>query len=388
MTHKNWKKIGDTFASFRDLSIVGIGDLSSGAISAVFWLYMAAIMNANQYGEISYLLAIAGMSSTLASLGSQNTLVVYTAKNSPIQSTVFLLVIVSGCIAAVILFFIFGNTAISAYVLTVMISGLAVSEILGRKQYEIYAKYLITQKILMFGLGFSLYYVLGMNGVIIGIGCSFLIYVTRIYNGFKTTKIDFSFIKLHRNFMSNVYVSDIFSALNGSIDRIIIMPILGFVALGNYQLGIQFLAITYVLPNIISKYIVPDDATGISNTKIKKLSILLSAVFSILGIVLSPMIIPIVFPKFDDAVQVIQITSLAVVPHTISAIYSSKLLGTENTRTLLLSSIVNFVVLLLALLTIGQTFGINGMAFSYVISVIAVCLFFYVANRMRKITLF
>lgn len=100
------------------------------------------------------------------------------------------------------------------------------------------------------------------------------------------------------------------------------------------------------------------------------------------------MIIPIVFPKFDDAVQVIQITSLAVVPHTISAIYSSKLLGTENTRTLLLSSIVNFVVLLLALLTIGQTFGINGMAFSYVISVIAACLFFYVATRMRKITLF
>lgn len=60
---------------------------------------MAAIMGANQYGEISYLLAIAGMSSTIASLGSQNTLVVYTAKNSPIQSSLFFLVIVSGCIA-------------------------------------------------------------------------------------------------------------------------------------------------------------------------------------------------------------------------------------------------------------------------------------------------
>lgn len=388
MTHKNWKKISDIFVSFRGLSIVGISDISSSTISAIFWLYMAAIMGANQYGEISYLLAIAGMSSTIASLGSQNTLVVYTAKNSPIQSSLFFLVIVSGCIAAVLLFFILGNSAVSVYVIAVMISGLAISEILGRKQYAIYAKYLMVQKIMMVVLGLSLYYVLGMDGVIIGIGSSFLIYVVRIYKGFKTTKINFSLIKSRSSFMSNVYVSDIFSALNGSIDRIVITPILGFTALGNYQLGIQFLAITYILPNIISKYIVPEDATGVSNVKIKKLSILLSIVFSVLGIVLSPIVIPMLFPKYEDAVQVIQITSLAAAPHTISAIYTSKFLGTENTRIILFSSMVNFVVLLSALFTIGQMFGINGMAFSYVISVVITCVFFYVVTRTKKITLF
>ncbi len=388
MTRNSWKKISDIFVSFRGLSIVGISDISSSTISSVFWLYMATILGASQYGQISYLLAIAGMSSTLASLGSQNTIVVYTAKNIPIQSSLFFLIIVSGCVASAILFFIFGNNAVSIYVIAVIISGLAISEILGRKQYEIYAKYLITQKILMVGLALSLYHWIGINGVIIGIGISFLIYVIRIYKGFKTTKIDFSLIKSHRGFMSNVYVSDIFSALNGSIDRIVITPILGFVALGNYQLGIQFLAITYVLPNIISKYIMPDDASGISNVKIKKLSILISVILSTLGIILSPMVVPVLFPQYGHAVQVIQITSLAVVPHTISAIYASKLLGTENTRILLFSSVINFVALLSALLTIGQIFGINGMALSYVISVVATYVFFYVATRTKKIQLF
>ena len=81
MVFKNWKKINDIVVSFRGLSIVGISDIISSAISSVFWLYMASIMGADNYGQVSYLLAIAGISSTLASLGVQNTITVYTAKN-------------------------------------------------------------------------------------------------------------------------------------------------------------------------------------------------------------------------------------------------------------------------------------------------------------------
>ncbi len=388
MIPKNWKKINDIFVSFRGLSIVGISDLVSGVISSIFWLYVAAIMGANQYGEVSYLLAIAGISSTLASLGSQSTITVYTAKNYPIQSSLFFLIIISGCIASVILFLILGNHTTSLYVIAVIIFGLATAEILGRRQYESYAKYLIIQKVLMVILALIMYHLIGMNGIILGIGASFLIYTIRIYKGFKIAKIDFSLVKPRTRFMLNSYAIDILSAFNGSIDKIIIAPILGFVALGNYQLGIQFLSITYILPGILSKYLVPEDASGISNVKIKKISIFFSLVFSILGIILAPIIIPVLFPQYTGVVQVIQITSLAAIPYTISSIYTSKLLGTENTKIILFGSMIYSVAQILTIFTLGQIFGINGMAASYVVSITITCVFYHVITRMKNINSF
>jgi len=388
MIPKNWKKINDIFASFRGLSIVGMSDIIASVVSSIFWLYVAAIMGANQYGEVSYLLAIAGMSSTVASLGSQSTIIVYTAKNHPIQSSFFFLIIISGCVASVVLFFLLDTLTTSLYVITVIIFGLATSEILGRKQYKSYAKYLITQKIIMVVLALIMYNLIGMDGIILGIGSSFLVYVIRIYNGFQNIKIDFSLVKPRIRFMLNSYASDVLSAFNGAIDRIIIVPILGFVALGNYQLGIQFLSITHILPSILSKYLIPEDASGFRNVKIKKISILFSLMFSILGITLSPMIITILFPQYVDAVQVIQITSLAAIPYTISSIYTSKLLGTENTKILLFGSMVNSVILIITIFTLGQIFGINGVASSYVVSVVITCLFYYIVTKLKKITIF
>ena len=68
----SWKKIIHNVAKLRDVSTIGITDTVASAISAVFWFYMAALLGAEQYGEISYFLAIAGLASSLAMLGSDN----------------------------------------------------------------------------------------------------------------------------------------------------------------------------------------------------------------------------------------------------------------------------------------------------------------------------
>lgn len=385
MVFKNWKKVSDIAASFRGLSFVGMSDIISSAISSIFWLYMASIMGADSYGQISYLLAIAGISSTLASLGVQNTITVYTAKNIAIQPPLYLITLVSSCITALVVFFIFNNYSMSLYVIAVVISGLAIAEILGRRNYKNYAKYIIIQKILMVVLAIIFYYIIGINGVIIGIAISFLVYSIKIYQAFRSSKIEFSLVKPRFSFMLNTYVVDVLSAFNGSVDKIIIAPILGFSSLGNYQLGIQFLAIAYVLPNIISKYLIPEDASGYSNKKLKKVVIGISVLLSVLGILLSPLVVPILFPKFSDAVQVIQITSMALVPYTISAIYASKLLGMEKARIVLYGSIVYSIVQILTLLTIGQIFGINGMATSYVLSTTSMSIFYYIITKKKNL---
>lgn len=388
MTHKRWKKLGDIFVVFKGFSIVGIGDISSSAISSVFWLYVASIMGADQYGQVTYLLAIVGIASTIASLGSQNTITVFTAKNQPLQAPLFLLVLITGCVTSVTIFFVLNNYATSLYVIAVILFGLATAEILGRKQYESYAKYLISQKILMVGLALVLYNMIGMNGIILGIGSSFLIYVVRVYKGLRSKKIDFSLIKPHSRFMMNSYAIDLMSAFNGSIDKIIIAPILGFVALGNYQLGIQFLSITYILPSILSKYLVPEDSSGNNRITIKKASIIFSLVFSILGIILSPIIVPVLFPKYTNVVEIIQITSLAAIPYTVSTIYVSKLLATENTKIILIGSMIYSSAQIITILTLGQIFGVLGIATSYVISITISCLFYYIITKKRNIDSF
>ena len=53
---------------------------------------------------------------------------------------------------------------------------------------------------------------------------------------------------------------------------IFVAPLFGFAILGNYQLGIQLVAILGILPGIVYQYILPRDSSGESNKKLKKLT--------------------------------------------------------------------------------------------------------------------
>jgi len=64
----------------KDLSIIGIVDISAAAISAVFWFYIASLLGPEDYGEVSYIIAIAQTASTVSLLGAPHVLIVYTAK--------------------------------------------------------------------------------------------------------------------------------------------------------------------------------------------------------------------------------------------------------------------------------------------------------------------
>ena len=103
------KKIFDPkniFQRFKGLFSIGISDILAGAISSLFWLYMATIMQVDAYGEIFYLLAIGNVATSISLLGSKNTLMVYVPKNIKLESTIFLLVLIVGSIISLIVFLI------------------------------------------------------------------------------------------------------------------------------------------------------------------------------------------------------------------------------------------------------------------------------------------
>ncbi len=381
MTEKPRKR-NNFFAKFRDLGTVGLGNIVSSLISGIFWFYFASLLGAEQYGEVSYFIAIAGVVSTISFLGLGNTLVVYTAKGERLQPPVFIIGIVASIISLIVVFLIFEQIGVSLYILGYVIFSLATAEILGRKQYKNYSNYLITQKILMVGFALSFYYFIGLEGVILGIALSFFPYLTRVYKSLKHDRIDFSLIQPKIKFIINSYALDISRTFSFNTDKLIIVPLFGFVILGNYQLGIQLLAVLGILPTTVYQYIMPRDASGESNKKLKKIIIIVSIILACLGIVLAPIVLPVLFPKFIEAVQVIQIVSISVIPSTINLMYISKFLGKELSKMVLIGSGIFLGVQIVSIFILGNLFGVNGIAFALVLGASAESVFLVTVNKM------
>jgi O-antigen/teichoic acid export membrane protein len=370
-------------SGLRGVSIIGSSDIISSVIGAIFWLYLASLLGAESYGQLSYFLSIASIASTASLLGTENAISVYIAKKIKLESTIFLIPIVTGSIASIILYFAFSDLGVTVYILGAVIFGLASSEILAKGLFKAYSKYLLLTKILMVILSIGLYHIIGLEGVLLGIGLAFFVYLVRIYKGFRETKIDFSLIKPKAGFLVNSYALQLISAFNGSLDKLIIAPLVGFALLGNYHLGLQFLSILHILPGIVYKYVLPQDASGKPNKKLKQLTIISSIGIAILGIVLGPIVIPLFLPQYTEAIAIIQIMSVSVIPSTINLMYTSKLLGNEKTKYLLIGSGIYLIILILGIIILGLTYGINGMAVAIIISTSAETCFYYFINKTK-----
>lgn len=374
--------IKDVFTRFKDLGTVGVGNVTASAISGVFWFYFASLLGTEQYGEVSYYIAIAGIASTISFFGLGNAVIVYTAKGEKIQPPSFLIGLVASIVSLIAVFLIFSQIGVSLYVLGYVIFSLATSEILGKKQYKNYSIYLVTQKILMVIFALVFYYLIGLEGVILGIALSFFPYVTRIYKTFKNDKINFSSIRPRFGFIMNSYALDLSRTFSGYTDKLIIAPLFGFAILGNYQLGIQVLSVGSILPGIVYQYILPRDASGESNKKLKRLTIIVSVGLAIIGVILAPIVLPVLFPKFTEAVEVIQIISISLIPSTINMIYISKFLGNEISKIVLMGSGIFLGVQIISIFILGELFGVNGVAMALVLGASAESIFLVSVNRL------
>lgn len=381
--NQNLKNI---FQRFKGLFSIGISDIIGGAISSLFWLYMATLLESEAYGEIFYFFAIGNIATSVSLMGSKNTLMVYVPKEIKLESTLFFLAIIIGSISSLIVFLIYSNSTIALYIFGAVIFGLGASEILAKKLYSNYSKFLIIQKLLMVGLSLGLYYVIGINGVILGVGLSFFPYMFIIIKVFKTTKIDFSLLKPRIGFMFNSYGQNLLATFSNQVDKLIMAPLLGFTLLGNYQLGIQFIAVFQLLPMIVLKFTLPHDASGNSNKNLKIVTIIISTCFSILIYFLAPIIIPFFFQKFVHVVELVQILSISLIPMSINTIYSSKFLGAEKSKIILFAMILLLSSHIIGIFILGNILGITGVAISYVLAMTIQMIFYVIMGLKERFT--
>ena len=380
-----FNKIRDSFSVLREISFLGVAHFIPTIIAASFWFYIASLIGDEAYGEITYYLTIAGIGSTVTLLGTPTALNVYAAKGERILPAISMITFTTSAIGAITVYFMFYNTGVGVHVFTYAIFALITAEFLGRKLFKTYMKIMIVQKLLMASLAIIFYHLIGNDGIILGIAFAFTPFIILYYKEFKNYKINFNDLRSKKKFILNNYLLDFSRMVSGSMDKIIIAPLFGFAILGNYALGMQFYMVFLLIPSIIFQYIVPQDASGNPSIVLKKITVLISVIIAILALIFSPMIIQIVFPGFIEAISIVQIISLAVIPGTIKYMYISKFLGNLKNKIILASSIIFLSSIILGMAILGQLYDVHGIAAAFVLANTTESIFLVIINKFYKI---
>ncbi len=365
-SNKELKKIG-LLELIKKFGPIAISDVISGILGSVFWFYLATMLTTNDYGEIQFFISIAGLGAGFALVANSNTITVFEIKKRGLTGILFLISLLAGAIVCLVLFIIYSRFDIVILTFGILSGEMIIGYFLGKKLFSKYAIMWISQKVLMVILGIGFYFIIGIEGIIYGIGISYSPFVVIILKNLKESTYDFSLIKKNYGFVISNYGTRLVVYARRNLDKIIIMPILGFEMLGVYALALQVYFIMMVFASISSKFLVFSNASGVNSNKLKIILLALSIIFSLLGIFVAPEIIPILFPNFSDAIEIIPILSLAVIPNTIVIIYSAKFLGNEKSKFVLIGSIINAATYLVLLSIFSSVSSLVGVSISFLI---------------------
>ena len=358
--------IRDKLFAHKGLALIGSASIIGSAISAAFWLLVASLLSVEEYGEISFVIAIASLG-ICCIVGSPQTLTVYSTRHPKIIPTLLLLTLIFAGIGSLFAFLLFQRFEVIYLIFSFTVLEVSLTLLLGKKLYSKYSKFFLTQKILQFVIGISLSFSLGLNGVLIGITLANFSLIPIFYKELRNYKIDLSLLKPKKEFIVNNQMIYLISVFRRDIDKIVIVPLLGFTVLGNFALTLQFYTIMMIISSISFKYLLPKDVGGEKNARLKKFLILVSVLIALSGFFFSPYFIENFFTKFSESIIPIQIASFCVIPSTISMILFSKILALEKSRFLIIANSVQLCVILIGTIFLGMLYGIIGVTIAFIL---------------------
>ena len=134
-----WTDFKEKIIGQKDLASIGFANIVGSGISAIFWLYLASVIEPAEYGEIHYFIAIAALAQIISLIGSSNVLTVYTAKKIKIQATFFFISILAAVASTIVIIVIFFRFDVGLLILGYIIFELVNAVLLGRKAYTEYS---------------------------------------------------------------------------------------------------------------------------------------------------------------------------------------------------------------------------------------------------------
>jgi len=360
----NWNKFKEILIHRKGLGILGFSDISASVITSVFWFYIASVMQPEEYGEIFYFIAIISIAFTFSSIGTQNSIIVITAKEKNLQSTFNFISLLAGVACSLLLIIIFYQVDIILLLFGYIMNTLSLSYLIGKRLYSKYSIFLLAQKVLTLVLGVSFFYLYGAEGILFALGLSYLGFLVIIIQSFRKSPINFRGFKNNLTFILHNYSMKAIGTFKEHVDKLILVPLIGFSFLGNYALAIQFISVLSISNTFLSKYLLTNDSRNISNKNLKKFYFLINVCIGISAAIMLPIFVPFFFPQFTD-IGILGIMCLAIIPTSITMLKHSEFLGNENTRPTVLGAIIATSVMICGMLILVPEIGIIGAAITY-----------------------
>jgi O-antigen/teichoic acid export membrane protein len=358
--------------------VLGNG-IGSTVLNASFYFIFAAMLSPEEYGSLSYLIAIAGTGSVISQFGFPQSVTVYQSKG---KMNLANQINVIGVILSVTVSLILLTINIFASVLSFSLAFFILNQhnLLGLKKYKSFFWAGLFKGLLVISLPIAFYFLVGIPGVILGMALSNLIcsfhFIKNLKLNFKSLdefKSNFQFI-LH-NF--SIQASFGFAKF---LDKLVIVPILGFASTGIYQFNLQILLALTILPSSLHSFLLSEESSGTTHKKINYLVIITSILLVMISILFAPFAVENLFPKYVEGIPSLQIILVSLIPMSISSIINPKLQSKESTL-VGYPAISRIVSLIIFIIILGGSYGLLGLSlsvlFSSIIEVLLLLLIFY-----------
>jgi len=372
--------------SSKNFSYVAGGRILAAGILAIFYLIFAALLDPSDYGEMSYIIALAGTFSVVSRFGIPQTIVVYRAKGKlELCNQVNLLCLITTSTASIILVFINEFSAILC--LGISLFFLYQHNLLGEKRYKDFMKNSILRSVLTFVIPFPLYFVLGIPGIILGMAIGNIISSLWLAKSISFKTFSFHLIKNKYKVLLNNFGVDASANLVRWADRLLVGAAFGFFSLGLYHFNMQILFALEILPRALYQFLLSEESSGKTHKKISYLVVLAAGIIILAVIFLSPAIIEQLFPKYSEGVFGLQILVISLLPISVSLIITAKMQAEESIK-VGYSAIVRIGSLLILLGLLGNVYGLTGFSLSVLLSSTfnTIFLYFLYMHSKEKIT--
>jgi len=354
----------------RDIVTLGSANIAAAIILGFFWLFLATYIEKIEYGELGYYMSIVNVGLAISMLGLRGTVVVYEAKNENIFPASFIIVLISSSITSVVSYFLTHNVAVSMLIIGMTIFFIIVSGLNSKFRYMDISLHVIIRAVIAVLLALIFYQVYGINGILFGFFLASFLILKELSSLVKNKEINFSLLKSKIKFTLHIWSNRLAAVLFWWGDKIIIGYIFGFSILASYHLAVQYVLLIDTIPRSISQYLLPQESSGKKNKQIKIFSIIISSIIAIISIISIPYIIDYFLSEYHNSILPMQIMSIAIIPLAIAMIQQSEFLGKENSRIVLLGSIIQTGFYFPLLIVLGQLLEVVGFAIGFLASII------------------
>ncbi len=367
------------------LSVSG-GKYADAILGGVLWLLLVTFLSQSEYGTTVYWHSTALILTAISSLGftvSFQSLLPKGKDNIKGEGNFLSLLPTLGFAIGLAFFTPINLFAVLLYLFFLNRHQLTIAEILGEQKYLEYLVVSIGKRAVQIVASLGLYYIMGVNGVLLGLSLGVAVASYRSLKNLLTLPSGLSFprIKAHRSFIVYTFGQTALIGALGQLDRIVIGIFYGTEVLGVYAFVSQIFTFLRMIPGGFSGYLLPEKASGRQARLAELAGIGASAGSSVLTFTFTPWGINWLFPNFSEAISAVRLISITPIILMFSVILTTHFLSREEGRTPFVATIFSNVVRVLGVLVLYSFFKWWGMGAGLVMATLAALIFLWLRKR-------